>query len=86
MWAVRVVTWNSKVVEPVAEIAHKPAPCTNDLRTWQHLEAAHRAYPPFEMLMVTLDALLFQLAPDVHNFRHDCGKRRRIDRRPVSRR
>ncbi len=48
---------------------------TNDLRTRERLETAHRARPPFQMLMVTFDALLLHLAPDVLDLRQDRSKR-----------
>ena len=65
----RVATWNPKVVEPAAQIAHEPVPGTDDLSARERLEAAHRARPPFQMLMVALDALLLHLAPDVYDLR-----------------
>ncbi len=62
------------VVKRVAQIAHEGVSGTDDLRTWQRLEAAHRACPPFQMLMVTLNPLLLHLAFDVHDLRYDCGE------------
>ena len=54
-------------------------PLTNDLRTWECLEATHRARPTFEMLMVALNALLYDLARDVLDLRQDYGECWQID-------
>ncbi len=72
-------TRRTEVIEPITQITHEGVPSADDLRTGERLEATHRSRPPFEMLMVALNALLLQLAPDVHDLRHDCCKRQRID-------
>src|SRR4051794_16714883 len=77
---------NTECVEPAAQIPHEPMPCTDDLSTRERLETTHRPRPPFQMLMVALDALLHHLAFDVLDLRQDCGERGRIDCRPVSHR
>ncbi len=55
----------------------------HDLCAGERLEAAHRPRPPFQMLMVALDALLRELARDVLDLRQDHGECGRIDRRSI---
>ena len=56
----------------------------DNLGARQPLEAAHRAGPPLEVLMVALDALLHQLAGDVRHLGQDCGEGWWVDRRSIS--
>jgi hypothetical protein len=68
----RIAIRNTESVEPTAQIAHEPMTLADDLRTWQRLEPAHRARPPFQMLVVPLNALLHYLPCDVFDLGQDC--------------
>jgi len=56
-----VADGNSKVVKPIAQVPHEPVALTDDLCAGERLEAPHTPRPAFEMLVITLDALLLRL-------------------------
>ena len=61
-------------------------PVARDLGACELPEAPHTTDPPFEMLVVTLDRLLFHLARDMVNLRPHRREGRRVDRGFVRRR
>lgn len=74
-----------EVVEAAAQVAPAGRPGAQDACPAQGLEAARRAEPPFEVLVIPRDALLDRLARLVQRTREDGGQRRGIGGRAVGR-
>jgi len=66
---VGIAAGNSKDVEAIAQVPREPVTLADDLRAGERLEAARAPRPAFEMLVITLDALLLRFARDVLSLR-----------------
>src|SRR4051794_27497283 len=67
-----------QVVEAVAQVAEEGVPPAESPGPGERLEPARWAQPPFEVLVVALDALLDRLARLVQDAREDRGQRGRV--------